>query len=313
MLTPEESKYLLSLPLELKIQKTQVRIMEWGRSFNWNVYVAFSGGLDSTVLRDLVNKVASVFGNPVPSVFCDTGIEHPEVRRFALQHADEVIKPNLTFREIIQKYGFPVISKEVAHTIYGARRGWNSHINKIRGVNKDGSPSVYKARSFAKYAYLLDAPFAISDKCCDELKKKPFRKYETKTGRKPFTGSMATESKMRMTAWKQRGCNHYATSPRSRNMSNPLSYWTSSDVRQYILEFGIAYADKVYGDIISERGKYITTGASRTGCVACAFGAHLDKSPNRFERLKQSHPNMYKCCVEDTGLGGCLDFLGIAR
>lgn len=28
--------------------------------------------------------------------------------------------------------------------------------------------------------------------------------------------------------------------------------------------------------------------------MLCGFGCHLDKSPNRFELLKETHPGMYK-------------------
>lgn len=38
-----------------------------------------------------------------------------------------------------------------------------------------------------------------------------------------------------------------------------------------------------------------TTGCSRTGCVLCGFGCHLEKpGEGRFERLKETHPGMYK-------------------
>ena len=53
-------------------------------------------------------------------------------------------------------------------------------------------------------------------------------------------------------------------------------------------------------------GGWTTTGEKRTGCVFCAFGAHLEKSPNRFQRLKQSHPKLWEYCmkpVEEHGLG----------
>ena len=30
----------------------------------------------------------------------------------------------------------------------------------------------------------------------------------------------------------------------------------------------------------------------------CAFGCHLEKSPSRFEQLKETHPRQYKYCIE---------------
>ena len=35
-----------------------------------------------------------------------------------------------------------------------------------------------------------------------------------------------------------------------------------------------------------------TTGANRTGCMFCGFGAHLDKGLGRYERLAQTHPKI---------------------
>ena len=40
-----------------------------------------------------------------------------------------------------------------------------------------------------------------------------------------------------------------------------------------------------------------TTGCDRTGCIFCMFGCHLEKEPNRFQRLKQTHPRQYQYCI----------------
>ena len=44
----------------------------------------------------------------------------------------------------------------------------------------------------------------------------------------------------------------------------------------------------------------------RTGCVFCAFGAQCEKNPNRFQKLKITHPVLYDYCMrplENGGLG----------
>ena len=49
-----------------------------------------------------------------------------------------------------------------------------------------------------------------------------------------------------------------------------------------------------------------TTGCTRTGCMFCMFGCHLEKEPNRFQRMKETHPKQYAYCmkpVEEGGLG----------
>ena len=81
----------------------------------------------------------------------------------------------------------------------------------------------------------------------------------------------------------------------------------------------------VYGEIIDDNGQLTTTGCKRTGCIFCMFGAHLEKDPNRFQRLKMTHPRQYAYCIgggevasgkwrpnkDGLGLGYVLDYIGI--
>ena len=141
--------------------------------------------------------------------------------------------------------------------------------------------------SMSKWTWLRDSNIPISHMCCNVMKKKPVKKYEKETGRTPIIATMACESQNRKTAWLKNGCNAYES---KRPTSQPMSFWTEQDVLQYIKENNLPYAS-VYGDIIEdEKGKLKATGCDRTGCVFCAFGCHLEKEPNRFQRLKQTHP-----------------------
>ena len=82
--------------------------------------------------------------------------------------------------------------------------------------------------------------------------------------------------------------------------------WTENDVLDYLRTYKIPYAS-VYGDILeNEDGTLYTTGCARTGCVFCLFGAHAEKEPGRLQKLKISHPQLYKYCMkpwEEGGLG----------
>ena len=169
------------------------------------------------------------------------------------------------------------------------------------------------------------------------MKKKPMKKYAKETGRKPIIGTMASESVMRQTTWMKVGCNAFEG---SHIRSTPMAFWTEQDVLEYIKEYNVPYCREIYGDIVEDldnqaegqtylddviRPKLKTTGANRTGCIFCGFGAHLEKEPNRFQRLKQTHPNQYKYCIyggeyvegkwqpnnKGLGLGKVLDYIGV--
>ena len=118
--TIDELHMLQALPLRVKVEKTKQRIKEWVDYYGEDgVYVSFSGGKDSTVLLTIVREM---YPN-IPAVFCDTGLEYPEIREFVKGFENVVwLKPKMTFRNVIEKYGYPMISKEVAECVNGARR-----------------------------------------------------------------------------------------------------------------------------------------------------------------------------------------------
>ena len=111
-------KQMQRLPLIVKIRKSQLRIKEWYEHFDGMVYVSFSGGKDSTVLAHLVHDLYP----DVPLVFSNTGLEYPEIQSFARKMGAEFVRPKMMFSEVISKFGYPIISKEVADAIYYARK-----------------------------------------------------------------------------------------------------------------------------------------------------------------------------------------------
>ena len=296
-------KQMQSIPLEGKIVMSQERIKQWYDYFDGNVYVSFSGGKDSTVLKHLVETTSGVYD--VPSVFVNTGLEYPEVRMFAIAQPNvTVLRPTMRFDEVIEKYGYPVVSKEQSAFIQEYRTTKSEKLKDIRlNGNKWGRGKISK-----KWLPLVDAPFKVSDKCCDIMKKNPVKSYEKQTGRKPIIGTMACESAQRASNWKMYGCNAF---DKKRPTSQPLSFWTEQDILEYIVKFNLPYA-KVYGDIKKEdSGKYYTTGADRTGCMFCMFGCQLEKEPNRFQRMKETHPTQYSYCMNQLGLKNVLEYIGV--
>ncbi|MDR0605276.1 MAG: phosphoadenosine phosphosulfate reductase family protein [Bacteroidales bacterium] len=116
------------------------------------------------------------------------------------------------------------------------------------------------------------------DKCCDFLKKKPFKKFSKETGLYPVIGTMAGESRLRFQKWLKYGCNSFETKIIA---SYPLSIWTDDDVWTYIRKFKLPYSS-IYD-----------MGIKRTGCVVCGFGCHI-KGDRRFYFLKECKPKIYE-------------------
>jgi 3'-phosphoadenosine 5'-phosphosulfate sulfotransferase (PAPS reductase)/FAD synthetase len=107
-------KFRMSMPLELKIGYSRKRIRDFYNQMNGDVYVSFSGGKDSTVLYHLVKQEYP----KVKAIFVDTGVEFPEIRQFVRENKEvEVIRPDTTFKEVCEKYGYPVVSKEQSNYI----------------------------------------------------------------------------------------------------------------------------------------------------------------------------------------------------
>ena len=345
----EAAKQLLALDLQDKEILTYEKLDQWYTAWDGKCYVSFSGGKDSTVLAYLVARYLSSFRTPpwaLTLVFVNTGLEYPEIQKFVNEYADWLrrefprvavnlhrLRPKMNIRQVVTKYGYSIVSKEVAEYVSDARRNPSGlGMKRLCGeaVRKDGQPSAYNCE---KWEFLLDAPFLISGKCCYAMKKSPLKTYEHKTGQQATTATMAEESRLRMTRWLNTGCNAFEG---KRPMGNPMSFWTEQDVLRFIVDHQLPYAS-VYGDIVASDGendygavlidcKLHCTGCQRTGCMFCGFGAHLEKGENRFERMKHTHPKHYDFCIgggewdadglwkpneKGLGYGRVLDYIGV--
>lgn len=280
-----------SLPLEAKILIAKRRIRDWYEHWNGHVYVSISGGKDSTVLLDICRKMYP----DIPAVFFDTGLAYPEVREF-VKTLDNVtwIRPKMTFREVIEKYGYPVISKAQARYIYEYR---TTNSEKLRRLRWKGRGSQHKYRISLKWRFMVDAPFKIHYCCCDALKKRPAHIYERETENKPIVGNMASDGNERTFNYVRTGCNAFDS---KRPISKPLSVWLEEDVWEYLHRFNVPYSC-IYD-----------MGYPRTGCMFCMFGVNQEPEPNRFQRMKQTHPRLWKYCLDELGIREVLEYMGVS-
>ena len=301
-ITKQELIMLQSLPLEIKVMKTKQRIREWIDFYGENgIYISFSGGKDSIVLLDLVRQI-----NPnILGVYIDTGLEYPEIKQFVKSVENiQIIRPELSFKQVIEKYGYPMISKQQAQYIHEYKHTKSSYM-KMRRMQGD---SKGRFKISEKYKYLVNAPFDISHKCCDKLKKEPIKKYEKETGRVPFIGTHSDDSMLRMQQYLKNGCNSFLG---KRPMSKPLSFWKETDIIEYIKINDLNYPS-VYGEIVTdENNNYKFSNLKGTGCIFCGFGVQLEKEPNRFQKLEQSHPQLHDYCMNKLGFREVCEFMNI--
>ena len=208
----------------------------------------------------------------------------------------------------------------------------NFRIQRLMGIlpkegmaTKETIPSKGSRSMFSceRYQFFLDAPFEISQCCCNVMKKAPVNKYHRDTGRHPITAMMASESRLRTQKWLVQGCNAFDA---KKPMSMPMAFWTEQDVLLYIYQNKLPICS-VYGDVVKDHGEIDgqmdledcfgkelfdldrpllkTTGCSRTGCMFCGFGCHLEKpGEGRFERMKITHPKQYDYIMRPWEEGG---------
>ena len=141
-------------------------------------------------------------------------------------------------------------------------------VQKILGIlpNQRGIPNASRFNC-VKYKPLINAPFRISNRCCDIMKKRPMGKLKEK----PIIATMTEESANRKTAWLKTGCNSFE----GKIASRPMSFWTKQDILQYIKKYKVKIAD-CYGQVIPVdkdnnltfeeiKDHYIFSGVQRTG------------------------------------------------
>jgi len=325
-----------SLSLGEKISHTLETYIDYFEVYKGNVYLSFSGGKDSQILGDLIDKLhdgkLDIYlkfeylylknylkinsDNKPVRVFCDTGLEFPEIRSHVKKFENTVwLKPKRLWTDVVINVGFLIGSKKTSRMISDIRNPTGKNTNSINlyltGIKSDGS--ISKSFKLANiWKPLINAPFQVSGKCCDIFKKEPFHRYEKLTGKKPITATTAQESDMRRISYMQTGCNSFGSKP----MSRPLSIWTENDIWDYHNHFNIKFAEVYYDREVEflENDGTLTIikveGEKRTGCIFCLIG-NPKQIKGRFDRLKITHQKIYKALMSVVDMKKVFEYLGI--
>ena len=297
-MTIDELKTRQSWTLHQKIDHTVGAVEAFVSALKGKVYVAFSGGIDSTILLDICRR----FVDPnMKAVFCNTGNEFPDIVYFPRQTENVItILPEFLVKQVIEKHGFPLVSKEQAYFIWQARNTKSEKLLDRLIHGKKGYTGRTLGKIYNKWQFLINAPFSVSNKCCDYLKKQPFAKYEKVTGERPIIGTMAEESRLRLQSFLRRESCNVLTG--GKENSQPLLFWTSSDIWAYRDKFEVSYSPI-----------YDLPGVNSTGCMICGFGA--DKNIDRFYTPFDLCPKAYEMFMgyENNGVTyrEALHYLGI--
>lgn len=272
LLNNGDLKQRQSLPLQAKINKSIRTLEDFYMENDGDVYIS-TGGIDSCVLSWLAQQ--SDITKNIERV-CVANLELKGNLLVNKKRGDKFIVSTLSKKDIICKYGYPIISKEVAQKIsrYNCTKLESTRVKKLHGYIGRNGKLVTVGRIPFKYQPMIYAPFLIGDQCCDMTKKKPLKLYEKKTKKKPITGEMAEDSLARKMNYLKNGC---IMRNNARVKCTPLGFWTKQDILKCVYENDIDYGKEEYGTIIKkDDGTYETTKAERTGCTICGFGILYD-------------------------------------
>ena len=268
-----------------------------------HVAVSISGGSDSDIMLDIVEKVKG--NTKVTYYFIDTGLEYQATK----DHLDyledrygikiERVKAKKSIPTVIQKFGVPFVSKYVADFIARLQRHNFNFTDMGVEEMRERYPKIKSASNWWNNVgtfnqfnisynkglkeFLIENPpdYKISSYCCEGSKKLTAHKYLEDTGAQlSCVGVRKAEGGVRASAYSS--CwdeNHKSGIDKFR----PVFWLTDEDKRYYNEKFGI----------VNSRC-YSEWGFRRTGCVGCPFNKNIE---DELKAIEMFEPKMYKACM----------------
>lgn len=325
---------------EFKVRYAEIRAREFynqAMSKGYNVHVSV-GGLDSITLFLFLRSI----GLDVPGISV-SGLEDISIQRIhkslGIERLRSAKREDGTYwrkKDILQEFGFPVLSKEIAAKIEilqnpspknaTVRHAIITGETGEYGGNRTGTRMQLSKKWLEKFGgyenenegvnYSIPE-ILVSSKCCYYLKEKPCDDWATLHHSVPYLGLMASEGGRRERSLMLNGCNYWG---KSTTRSAPFAIFNRQDILRLALDMDAWYQEhwkdfgtqrldtvipEIYGTIEkNEHGELHTTKAQRTGCSMCGFGIQLEKRPHRFDMLYERNPKEWDFwmnrCVKDS-------------
>ncbi len=262
------------LPYEFKKRYAEVRayqfVKECGlRDLEYHVSV---GGLDSIVLYLFLHSV----GINVKGVSVST-LEDKSIQKVHKALNIECLKPAMredgtrwTKAKILQEFGFPVLSKEIASKIELLQNPSekNKTVRHAIITGETGEYGGFQTNSRMKLSQIWlekfggyenenegvnygKPDFLVSSKCCYYLKEKPCDDWAKENNSVPFLGLMASEGGRRAKALMLHGCNYFGE---STIRSAPFAIFTRQDLLRLALEMDEWYREQF---ALGTKGTYL--------------------------------------------------------
>lgn len=303
---------LNKLSISEKVKITNQIIIDWYENNQGRVFVAFSGGFKSTLLLHLVRKLYP----DVPAVFIDNELDYPEIKKFVSNNRNvTIIKPVRKYQEMLDKFGYQVVSKEVSENVQSYRNtGSEKALRMLKGILRNGKPNAFATKD---WTYIIDAPFKISKQCCYEMKQKPLYKYASENKLAVMKGNISSRAvNISNNSELVSFCNRYKPQY-SKTKSYPLYFWNILEIFEYIYKNEVPYA-KHFGEIkfrynnYQKKGTtyYITTKGYNRGCLLCLCNLDKYDREKKFVEMKENYPDYYARAFMYHQYGRVCDFLG---
>lgn len=226
----------------------------------------------------LISKQVSQQVSSIKNKLIELGLEYSDIEPY--------LDPTIQNKEKLESLGFP--KSYLTYLI-----GWNNKLQEFTDTRLDLAK---------RWRPLIYAPFEVTSKCCNILKKTPLHQLTSKIfeGHSFMTGEMACESDVRRRQYLQHGCNNFSD---GIGVSKPMGSMSRQGLLENIYKSGIPLS-KCYGCLECIDGEYQFTDKERTGCCLCGFGIQYE--PDRFVKLYEQEPAKVRYAfksVEDGGLG----------